>query len=75
MQKATIFACPEKCMKGAELKRLREAAGLSRLQLADKLYGLGWTIRRIRDYELSDSFCIDPTEMADLLKSLGATSL
>ena len=75
MEKAKIFACPEKCMKGAELRRLRKAAGFSLLQLSGKLYGLGWTIRRIRGYELSESFCIDPAEMADLLKVLDATSL
>ena len=72
--KAEITACPNKRMAGKELRRLRVAADLSEQELADG-YGtyrqriVRWENRRQLKFEL------EPLEMQQLLKTLGASSL
>ena len=73
--KAKIFRSPDKCMAGAELRRLREAAGLTQEQLADKLFKWGWYRQRIVRYEEQDYFCLCPREMQVLLDALKASSI
>ena len=73
--KAKIYSSPDKCMAGTELKRLREAAGLTQEQLAAKLEPWGWYRQKIVDCEHNGRFCLHPDEMQALLDALGATSL
>ena len=73
--KAQIFNSKDKCMPGAELKRLRELAGLTQEQLAEQMYASGWYRQKVVDYEHSAYFCLNPAEMQALLDTLGASRL
>lgn len=76
MTKATISNSVEKCMDGAELKRLRLAAGLSTEALAGRMTtSWGWYRCKVRRLELLDKFGLHPDEMQSLLVALGASSL
>jgi transcriptional regulator with XRE-family HTH domain len=59
-------------MEGCELKRLREAAGLTQEQLADKMIEWGWYREKVIRYEQSRHFCLHLAEMQALLNALGA---
>lgn len=74
-QHAKIFSSPEKCMKGAELKRLRKGAGLTTVKLGDKMNNWGWDSKKVYRQQCKPIIYLDPNEMADLLKALNATSL
>ena len=73
--KATIFNSPDKCMTGVELRRLRNAAGLSKKELADKMTAWSWYRLKVRRFENMADFGLNPVEMQALLDALGATSL
>ena len=75
MLKAKIYSSPEKCMKGVELRRLRETAGLTQQQLADKLESWGWYEKKVKRFEKRKDFCLSAQEMQALLDALGARSL
>ena len=75
MLKAKIFNSPEKCMAGAELRRLREARNLSRRELVGYMDEWGWYRQKVEELERRDSFCLSPQEMTALLKALDATSM
>ena len=74
MLKAKIFNSPEKCMAGAELRRLREARNLSRLELAGYMDDWAWYRQKVEELEKRDSFCLGTQEMTALLKALDAKS-
>jgi len=73
--KAKIFASPDKCMEGVELKRLRESAGLTQQQLADRMSAWGWYRQKVLILENKQYFALFPDEMQDLLDVLNAVSL
>lgn len=73
--KADISNSIEKCMTGAELRRLRIAAGLSTEHLGDLMAGWGWYRHQVRRKEAASSFCLHPLEMESLLNALGASSI
>ena len=75
MLKAKICNSPDKCMTGAELRRLREEAGMTQHELAEKLKQWGWYQQKIHDLEVLKEFCLVPNEMQALLNALGATSI
>ena len=75
MLKAKIFNSPEKCMAGAELRRLREANNLNREELAKRLCDWGWYKQKVERFEARDSFCLNTREMMAVLNALKATSL
>ena len=62
-------------MKAAELRRLREACGLSQEELARQMSGWGWYREKIVRLENSDHFCLSGREMQGLLDVLGAKTL
>ncbi len=62
-------------MEGIELKRLRKGAGLSLDGLAEKMKVWGWDVKKVSRLQCKPMIYLDPAEMADLLKSLDATSL
>ena len=72
MIKVKISASPNKRMTGVELRRVMAFAGLTPYALAKRL---GWYRRRIQRMMKVHEFDLHPTEMAELLKALGATSL
>lgn len=73
--KAKIFNSTDKCMAGQELRRLREAAGLTQEQLAEALNSWGWYRQKVVDHEHNGQFCLSLSEMQALLDAMGATSL
>jgi len=73
--KAKIFASPDKCMEGVELRRLREKAGLTQQQLADKMTVWGWYREKVIILEHKQYFALFPDEMQALLDVLGASSI
>ena len=77
MLKAKIFNSPEKCMAGAELRRLRLLAGLSHSQLAEEVKVKGWDCSRMQLWRLEKKpyFCKHPQELGALLEALKAQSL
>jgi hypothetical protein len=75
LQKARIFSSPDKCMNGIELKRLREAAGMTQQQLADKMALWGWYREKVIILEHKQYFALFPDEMQSLLDALGASSI
>ena len=75
MLKAKIFNSPEKCMAGAELRRLREASGLSQEELADGMSYWGWYQQKVNRFEQAGRFCLDSAEMRELLRVLKASSI
>jgi len=75
MQHAKIFSSPEKCMKGAAQQRVRPAAGLTRVELGDKMRRWGWNAKKVWRLQNKPLIYLDPSEMADLLTALGAVSL
>ncbi len=70
-----ISASEEKCMKGAELCRVREASGLTQEQLAVKMSGWGWYREKVIRLEESKVFCLNAREMQTLLDALGARTI
>jgi hypothetical protein len=70
-----IFSSGDKCMKGAELVRVREAAGLTQEQLAAKMAGWGWYREKVGRMEVSDYFCLNSQEMQAVLDVLGARTV
>jgi transcriptional regulator with XRE-family HTH domain len=72
---AKIKSCPNRRMDGAELRRLRQEAGLSQKQLAEKMKGWGWTRDKVYYLESQSEFEFSPLEMQALLDVLGAVSL
>lgn len=74
-QKAKISNCPEKCMKGVELRRLRIGAGLSLAGLATKMSKWGWDVKKVSRLQAKLIIRLDPLEMADLLTALDAMSI
>lgn len=76
-QKAKIWRSDDRCMAGEELRRLREASGLSPNQIATRMSkaGWGWYRCKVRRLEDTDSFCLHPSEMQQLLDILKATTL
>ena len=75
MQHAKVSNSPEKRMKGAELKRLRQGASLTMVELAEKMYSWGWDSKKVWRFQCKPLFYLDPSEMSDLLTALDATSL
>jgi len=73
--RAKIFASQEKCMEGSELRRLRQAAGLSQEQLARQMNGWGWYRLRVARLEDRGYFCLSSREMQALLDVLGARAV
>lgn len=72
---AKIFSSGDKCMKGAELVRIREAAGLTQEQLAVKMAGWGWYREKVIRLEESAHFCLNAQEMQAVLDVLGARTI
>lgn len=72
MLKAEITACPNKRMRGRELRRLIRESGVSEQSVAQSLYTSRSQIRRMEDKEW---FELHPNIMQQLLDILGATSL
>ena len=70
--KAEITSCPNKRMKGRELRRLRVAACLSERELGERLGGYKKMIQR---WEGRVWFELSPPVMGQLLSILGASSL
>ena len=75
MVKAKIYNSQEKCMDGAELYRLRNAAEMSREVLAMRMEPFGWYKCRVQRLEDAGRFCLAPVEMERLLAVLGASSV
>jgi hypothetical protein len=73
--KAKITRCDNLKMQGAELKRLRTAAGLSQAGLAEKMKEWGWTRDKVYYLESQAEFELNPIEMQALLGVLGASSI
>lgn len=65
-----VFDGPGKCMKGSVLRRARHAADLSQDGLVERMKRWGWYRAKVVKYENSDQFCIDRSEMKDLLAAL-----
>ena len=72
---AKIKSCPNKVMAGEELKRLRVEAGLTQLDLAEKMKGWGWYRDKVVRLEGFTTFELHPDEMQALLSELGAVSI
>lgn len=74
LNKAHVYASPNRRMKGSELRGLRIAAGLSQGALAK---AMGWNRNRIKrkrgGYENVKEFELHPVEMDQLLKTLGVS--
>ena len=75
MMKCKISRSDDKCMAGAELKRVRERAGLTQEGLAANMHDWGWYRDKVIRFEGEGHFCLNPLEMQALLDALGATSL
>ncbi len=75
MLKAKLFNSPEKCMTGAELRRLRDANNLSQQEVAERMAYWGWYQKKVNRLEGAGRFCLDPTEMRELLRVLKASSI
>lgn len=75
MIKAKITRCNNLKMDGAELKRLRTAAKLTQLELAEGMKEWGWTRDRIAYLESLSAFELVPPEMQALLTALNASSI
>ena len=73
--KAKIFPSYEKCMTGAELQRLMDAAGMTHQQLADAMISWGWYREKVTRISAMERFCLPAAEMATLLNALGVSSL
>lgn len=70
--KAKIWRSKNLRMAGKELRRLRVAAGLSEKELAERFGTYRMKIQRL---EKAPSFELQPQQMQELLKALGAGTL
>lgn len=73
--KAKIRRSQNYDMDGVELKRLRDAVGMTQEQLAEKLNDWGWYRDKVHRLEDTEQFSLRPAEMQALLDVLDATSL
>ena len=75
MLKAKIQSCPNRVMAGTELKRLRIEAGLTQIELAERMSAWGWYRDKVIRLESLLEFELVPDEMQALLDVLGAVSV
>lgn len=66
---AEILKSDELCMTGKELRRLRSEADISQNELAKRM---GWYRLKVERLEASAKFCLQSSEMAELLAALNS---